>query len=167
MHALQLFQCIVRRILLKLGIRQGKKRRKKKTIYSPSVSVFVSVSLVSSPASPSVSLSSSLESSTTGFFLMRRGGAEPPRPPDLRAFTWPASESDCNILSAYAFTHTGQRQLNLSREMRWRKGEGGRVRYLHPVRLSRHLRSSSLPGCCLLLARRRPGWSPYRCSCRR
>lgn len=82
---------------------------KQKSNYSPSVSVFVSVSLASSPASPSVSLSSSLESSTTGFFLMgRRGAAEPPRPPDLSAFTWPARESDCNTPSADVYTDTGQ-----------------------------------------------------------
>lgn len=63
-----------------------------KVLHSPSVSVSVSVSLVSCPASPSVSLSSSLDS--TGVCLLERLGLLAlGKPPVLSAFIWPAIES--------------------------------------------------------------------------
>lgn len=57
--------------------------------YSPSVSV--SVSLPSLPASPSVSLSSLLDSSEAGF--LARFGLAPAKPPVFSAFIWPARDS--------------------------------------------------------------------------
>lgn len=59
----------------------------------------------------------------TGFFLIcRRGAPEPPKPPDFRAFTWPARESDRNTPSADLYTDTGQNAALMSHEKR----DGGR-----------------------------------------
>lgn len=45
-HALQLFQCIVRRILLKLGIRKGKKRRKNIHLFAISISIRIRIARI-------------------------------------------------------------------------------------------------------------------------
>lgn len=66
--------------------------------HSPSVSVSVSVSLVSCPASPSVSLSSSLDS--TGVCLLERFGLALDKPPVFNAFIWPAMESYVGVALA-------------------------------------------------------------------
>lgn len=62
-------------------------------LYSPSVSVSVSVSLPSCPASPSVSLSSSSLDSTGVCLRERLGLLALAKPPDFKAFIWPAIES--------------------------------------------------------------------------